>query len=143
MLRTTLAAAMFVTVAASGGGAMAGAGKFTGNARVIKGAVATVADNAPPAAQDPLSTDQVEKFRESLKSEKRPSARAKLDVKVGSVVPKEVEFYAVGPQWNMSGYKYALINDKTVIVDPKSRKIIQVLDTTKDVTKAKKGTADR
>lgn len=46
-------------------------------------------------------------------------------IAVGTVLPADVEVYSVP---NVTTYRYAVVNDRRVIVEPSSRKIIQVVE---------------
>jgi hypothetical protein len=45
-------------------------------------------------------------------------------IAVGTVLPADVEFYTVPD----ATYRYAVVNDRRVIVEPSSRKIIQIVE---------------
>lgn len=46
-------------------------------------------------------------------------------VTVGAVLPADVEFYSV-PE--VTTYRYAVVNDRRVIVEPSTRRIIQIVE---------------
>ncbi len=70
------------------------------------------------------------RFREYVEREHRPSFHYRGDVRVGVVLPERgVRFYAVPPDYHVQpGYRYAVINDQAVIVDPRSRRIVEVIE---------------
>lgn len=88
------------------------------------------------SGKDPLAADNTDKFQEFVNGEHRTSSATRVEPKVGVVVPEDVKFFVIGPQWNMTGYMYTLMNGKTVIVDRSTRKIVQVVNTSRDTTKA-------
>ncbi len=102
------------------------------------GTAGTQAENG----KDPLAADNTEKFQEYVNGEHRTNSATRVEPKVGVVVPEDVKFFVIGPQWNMTGYMYTLMNGKTVIVDRNTRKIVQVVNTSRDTTKAG-GTSSR
>src|SRR5262249_25405557 len=54
-----------------------------------------------------------------------PSVRVPGDIAVGFAVPDTVELRAV-PRHD--DYRYAIVNDRRVIVSPRTRKVIRVID---------------
>jgi hypothetical protein len=63
--------------------------------------------------------------REYIVHEGRSSVVYEGPVAVGTVLPAEVEFYEV-PE--VTTYRYAVVNDRRVIVEPSSRRIIQIVE---------------
>jgi hypothetical protein len=59
-----------------------------------------------------------------VERERIPSVRIEGDVAVGYVLPDTVEIRTI-PQHQKFGY--AIVNERRVIVDPGSRKVIRVL----------------
>ncbi len=70
------------------------------------------------------------RFREYVVREKRPSYRYQQDVRVGTVLPENgVTYYDVPPDYHVSGgYRYTIVNDRPVLVDPRSRRIVDVIE---------------
>ena len=70
------------------------------------------------------------RFREYVVKEKRPSYRYQQDVRVGAVLPESgVTYYDVPPDYHVSGgYRYTIVNDRPVLVDPRSRRIVDVIE---------------
>lgn len=51
------------------------------------------------------------------------------DVEVGVVLPDTaVTYYEVPDEYELPDYRYTIVNDRTVIVDPRTRRVIQVID---------------
>jgi hypothetical protein len=70
-----------------------------------------------------LSPEEQTTVREYVTQHNYPSARVEhFDVGVGAVVPPNVTFYEVP---NMR-YRYTIVNDRRVVVDPETRRIIEV-----------------
>ena len=70
-----------------------------------------------------LSPEEQTTVREYVTRHEYPSMRVEhFDVGVGAVVPPNVTFYEVP---NMR-YRYTIVNDRRVIVDPVTRRIIEV-----------------
>lgn len=78
---------------------------------------------APPAGYVEVAPpDEVVTY---VQRERVPSVRVDRDVTVGYAVPDSVELRSV-PRYD--AYDYAVINDRPVIVEPRSRRVIRVLD---------------
>jgi hypothetical protein len=52
------------------------------------------------------------------------------DVRVGSVLPDSgYEYYPVPTEYRVDpGYRYTVINHQTVLVDPRTHRIVEVID---------------
>jgi hypothetical protein len=51
------------------------------------------------------------------------------DVRVGVVLPESgVTYYEVPAEYHDPGYRYAYVNDQTVIVDPHTRRVVEVVE---------------
>lgn len=68
------------------------------------------------------------KFRTYVIEQRPTSFTYSQPVAVGTVLPADgVTYYAVPAEYGMSGYRYTVVNDQPVIVEPQSRRIIQVI----------------
>jgi hypothetical protein len=61
----------------------------------------------------------------SIQGERVPSVRVRERVVVGEPLPATVE---LRPVPNYTEYRYAVVNDRRVIVEPRTRKIIKIID---------------
>jgi hypothetical protein len=61
----------------------------------------------------------------SIQGERVPSVTVRERIVVGEPLPATVELRPV-PQYNE--YRYAVVNDRRVIVEPRTRKIIKIID---------------
>ncbi len=59
---------------------------------------------------------------------KNPSVKYDRDVSVGHELPESGLYYPIEGRESLSDYRYSIINDKTVLVDPRTRRIIEILD---------------
>jgi uncharacterized protein DUF1236 len=77
-----------------------------------------------------LGVDERPRFREYVVRERRPSYVYKEQVRVGAVLPEAgVTYYDVPAEYHVrSGYRYTVVNDRPVIVEPRTRRIVQVID---------------
>jgi hypothetical protein len=61
----------------------------------------------------------------SIQGERAPSVTVRERVVVGEPLPPTVE---LRPVPNYTAYRYAVVNDRRVIVEPRTRKIIRIID---------------
>ena len=70
------------------------------------------------------------RFREYVVREHYPSPWYEGDVYVGAVLPRYgMTLYAVPPEYHVGpGYGYAIVNDRPVIVERRSRRIVDIIE---------------
>jgi uncharacterized protein YcfJ len=112
------------TGAATGaaGGAVAGA--------VIGGPVgAAVGGVAGAAAGGVLTADESTRVRTYVVSQRRPSMRVRDEIVVGQPLPSRVRMYPLPENVGLrNSYGYTVVNDRTVLVDPQTRQVVEVID---------------
>jgi hypothetical protein len=78
---------------------------------------------------DFIDVDQRPAFREYIVRERVPSYRVPGRVIVGGVLPEAgVRYYDVPPSFGVSSYRYTVVNDRPVLVEPRTRRIVQVVE---------------
>jgi hypothetical protein len=76
-----------------------------------------------------LGVDARPRFRHYVVEEHRPSYRYEGEVRVGAVLPEAgVTYYDVPSEYGVREYRYTVINDRPVLVDPRSRRIVEVVE---------------
>jgi uncharacterized membrane protein YeaQ/YmgE (transglycosylase-associated protein family) len=76
-----------------------------------------------------LGIDRRERFRIYALAERRPSFAYAGTVRAGAVLPENgVVYYDVPSEFALSGYNYTIVNDHPVLVDPRTRRIVEVID---------------
>jgi hypothetical protein len=76
-----------------------------------------------------LGVEQRPRFRSYVVDQHRPSYRYRDNVAVGVVLPADgVTYYDVPPEYGVRDYRYTVVNDRTVLVDPRTRRIVQIVD---------------
>lgn len=109
-----IAAALAVPVAAQAQNATVG---------VVRGGV-IVNDDV-----DAIAPDQRPAFREYIIREHVPEYTIPDRVVVGGVLPEAgVTYYDVPQTFGVTPYRYTVVNGRTILVDPHSRRIVQVID---------------
>jgi hypothetical protein len=76
-----------------------------------------------------IIADQRPAFREYIVRERVPNYTISERVVVGGVLPEAgVTYYDVPQKFGMTPYRYTVVNGQTVLVEPRSRRIVQVVD---------------
>jgi hypothetical protein len=85
---------------------------------------------AVDVAETILGVEDRPRFREYVIREHRPSFRYREEFHVGAVLPpRGVTLYEVPREYHVRpGYRYAVVNDLPVIVEPRSRRIVEIID---------------
>ena len=112
--------------------------------RIVAIAALAVAIGAPVAAQAQstvttgvvrggsdvgIAVDQQPAFREYIVREHVPNYTIPDRVVVGGVLPETgVTFYDVPQSFGMTPFRYTVVNGRTVLVEPRSRRVVQVIE---------------
>ena len=76
-----------------------------------------------------LGVEQRPRFRSYVVEQRRPSYQYREDVRVGAVLPEDgVTYYEVPQEYGVRDYRYTVVNGRTVLVEPRSRRIVQVVE---------------
>lgn len=68
-------------------------------------------------------------FRTYVIEQSIPAFEVADEITVGRVLPEVgVTYYDVPQQFGATTHRYTVVNDRTVLVDPRTRRIMQVLD---------------
>jgi hypothetical protein len=68
-------------------------------------------------------------FREYVIRERVPTYTVPDRVVVGGVLPETgVTYYDVPQTFGVTPYRYTVVNGETVLVEPRSRRIVQIVD---------------
>ena len=78
---------------------------------------------------DGIAVDQRPAFREYIVRERVPDYTIPNRVIVGGVLPETgVTYYDVPQTFGVTPYRYTVVNGRTVLVEPRSRRIVQVVE---------------
>jgi Protein of unknown function (DUF1236). len=78
---------------------------------------------------DGIAVDQRPAFREYIVRERVPNYTVPDRVIVGGVLPESgVTYYDVPQTYGATPYRYTVVNGRTVLVEPRSRRIVQVVE---------------
>jgi Protein of unknown function (DUF1236) len=76
-----------------------------------------------------IVTEQRPAFREYVVRERVPNYTISERVIVGGVLPETgVTYYDVPQTFGATPYRYTVVNGQTVLVEPRSRRIVQVVE---------------
>lgn len=113
---------------AQSGGAAAGAATGAVGGAVVGGPVGAAVGGVTGAIVGGIADQQQPEFRSYVTTQKAPSYTYKEEVRVGAVLPESgVTYHEVPAQYKVKGYKYTVVNNTPVLVEPSSRKIVQVI----------------
>ena len=84
-----------------------------------------VIDNDVPG----IAVDQRPAFREYIVRERVPNYTIPDRVVVGGVLPEAgITYYDVPQTYGATPYRYTVVNGRTVLVEPRTRRIVQVVE---------------
>ena len=76
-----------------------------------------------------IAVDQRPAFREYIVRERVPTYTIPDRVIVGGVLPEAgITYYDVPQTFGATPYRYTVVNGQTVLVEPRSRRIVQVVE---------------
>ena len=76
-----------------------------------------------------IIVDQRPAFREYVVSQRVPAFTIPDRVVVGAVLPEAgVTYYDVPQRFGSTPYRYTVVNGETVLVEPRTRRIVQVIE---------------
>jgi hypothetical protein len=91
---------------------------------VVRGGSVIVNDDI-----DGIAVDQRPAFREYIVRERVPNYTIPDRVIVGGVLPETgVTYYDVPQTFGVTHYRYTVVNGRTVLVEPRTRRIVQVVE---------------
>ncbi len=136
-LKTFLPVLLFATLAlpitAQAQGTVRGAQEGAAEGNRDAGPVGAVVGGAVGAVTGTiggiLGIDDRPRFHEYVAQQRHPSYRYGDELRVGAVLPPDgVTYYEIPGEYHVQGYRYAYVNDHAVLVDPRSRQIVQIID---------------
>lgn len=136
MLRTILVTTALVSIPAialaqsnPAGGAAAGAATGAVGGAIVGGPVGAGVGAVGGAIVGAIAGSAQPQFQEYVVEQRHPVYRYDGSVAVGAILPDAgVEYYVVPDRFGPTEYRYTIVNDHTVLVDPRTRRIVQVID---------------
>src|SRR5918997_291449 len=110
-------------------GAAAGATTGAVGGAIVGGPVGAVVGGVGGAIVGGLSDEQRPRFRQYTTTHRRPSYRYENELRVGAVLPSSgIEYHEVPAEYGVRDYRYTVVNNRTVLVDPRTHRVIQVIE---------------
>ena len=129
MAGAVLGALAIPTVASAQSNVPAGATAGAVGGAIVGGPVGAVVGGVAGAIVGGISDDTRPRFREYVVTQRRPSYRYQGDVRVGAVLPSSgVTYYTAPAEYKVQNYRYTRVNDRIVLVDPRTHRIVQVIE---------------
>ncbi len=76
-----------------------------------------------------IGGDQRPRFHRYVEEEHYPSYRYDNSVEVGATLPESgPTYYEVPREYGETQYRYTIVNGRTVLVDPRTRRIVEVIE---------------
>lgn len=77
-----------------------------------------------------IAPEQRTKIREYVVEKRVKPVKIEKRVEIGATLPADVELMAVPSEWGpeVSRYRYVYSDDRIVLVEPSSRRVIQVIE---------------
>jgi len=96
---------------------------------IVGGPVGAVVGGVAGAVAGGIADDSRPAFREYVVTQRRPSYTYQGDVRVGVALPSSgVTYYEAPAEYRVKNYRYTRVNDRIVLVDPSTHRIVQVID---------------
>jgi len=129
MAGAVLGALAIPTVASAQSNVPAGATAGAVGGAIVGCPVGAVVGGVAGAIVGGISDDTRPRFREYVVTQRRPSYRYQGDVRVGAVLPSSgVTYYTAPAEYKVQNYRYTRVNDRIVLVDPTTHRIVQVIE---------------
>lgn len=111
------------------GGVAAGAATGAVGGAVVGGPVGAAVGAVGGAVVGGIADANTPRFREYVIKEHHPSYRySGGEVVVGTVLPETgVTYWEVPREYGVTEYRYTIVNDRTVLVDPRTHRIVQII----------------
>jgi uncharacterized protein YcfJ len=118
-----------LAVQAQSSGSAAGAATGAVGGAFVGGPVGAVVGGVGGAIVGGLADEQRPRFRQYVVQQRPRSYRYQEEVRVGAVLPSSgVTYYEVPAEYGVRDYRYTVVNDRTVLVDPRTHRVIQIIE---------------
>src|ERR671910_3163488 len=115
--------------AQQGAGTAAGATTGAVGGAIVGGPVGAVVGGVGGAIVGGLADEHRPQFRQYVVQQRPQSHRYQQEVRVGAVLPSSgITYYEVPAEYGVRDYRYTVVNDRTVLVDPRTHRVIQIIE---------------
>lgn len=125
-----LAGALMLPVAAyAQSGVAAGATTGAVGGAIVGGPVGAVVGGVGGAVVGGIADASRPQFRTYVVQQNVPSYTYSSEVVVGAELPEQgITYYEVPAQYGVTQYRYTVVNNRTVLVEPRTRRVVQVIE---------------
>ena len=110
-------------------GAATGAATGAVGGAIVGGPVGAAVGAGVGAVAGGIADDTRPRFRTYVTEQKHSSYKYQNEVRVGADLPSSgVTYYDVPKEYGVTKYRYTVVNDRTVLVDPSTHRVVQVID---------------
>jgi hypothetical protein len=110
------------------GGAAAGAATGAVGGAIVGGPVGAVVGGVGGAIVGGIVGDSTPRFQQYVVTQNVPSYRYADELAVGVVLPQQgITYYEVPAEYGVKEYRYTVVNGRTVLVDPRTRRVVQII----------------
>ncbi|WGJ13402.1 DUF1236 domain-containing protein [Methylocapsa sp. D3K7] len=110
-------------------GAERGAAEGNAAAGPVGAVVGGVVGGVTGGVKGMLGLDQRPRFHEYVSRQRHTSYDYGNDLTLGTVLPGEgVTYYDIPLEYGVRDYRYAVINGQTVLVDPRTHRIVDIIN---------------
>jgi len=111
------------------GGASEGAAQGENKAGPIGAVLGGIVGGVVGGIDGLIGIDQRPRFHEYVIAQHRTSYRYDRELRVGVVLPPSgLDYYDIPAEYGRNRYRYGVINGHTVLVDPHTNTIVQIID---------------
>ena len=133
LVLATLLATLAMPMMAQAQGTVRGAQEGAADGNHVAGPVGAVVGGALGAVSGTiggiLGVEDRPRFHDYVVRERLPSYRYNDNFIVGAILPDSgVTYYDIPGEYHVQGLRYAYVNDHAVLVDPRTRQIVQIID---------------
>jgi hypothetical protein len=95
---------------------------------VVGGPVGAAVGAVGGAVVGGIADSNQPRFREYVVREHHPSYKYSGEVVIGSTLPQAgVTYWEVPKEYGVTEYRYTIVNDRTVLVDPRTHRVVQII----------------
>lgn len=109
-------------------GVAAGAATGAVGGAIVGGPVGAAVGGIAGAVAGGLAEGTRPQFREYVVTRGHHSHAIRGEVVVGAELPRTVTYYEVPARFGETLYRYTIVNDRTVLVDPQTHRVVEIID---------------
>ena len=129
VLGTLLIALTGSTAAFAQSGAATGAASGAVGGAIVGGPAGAAVGATVGAVAGGIADESRPRFRTYVTGQRHTSYHYQNDLRVGADLPSSgVTYYEVPREYGVTKYRYTVVNDRTVLVDPGTHRIVEIID---------------